>query len=146
MLDHVETMFDSIPDMLKKLKKRSYESNMELFRKRNASYFDEIIQYVETQENKEEASATVAGLLADAAERRFAGSNGKIKPRQQADLNFFMIYYTFPAILLTENENADLIDKSICNEWARRFKDSKISYTDYDSIYNTFNEKILGIF
>lgn len=146
MLDHVETMFDNISDMLIKLKKKSYEKNMEGFLERNQSYFDEMTHYVETQDDKEVASAEIAGLLADAAENRFAGSNGKIKSRQQADLNFFMIYYTFPAILLTENENANLIAQSICDEWGKRFKDSKISYTDYDSIYSKFNEKIFGIF
>ncbi|MDD3402207.1 MAG: hypothetical protein PHQ72_02465 [Hespellia sp.] len=146
MLDHVETMFDNIPGMLKKLKKRSYESNMTVFREKNQMYFAEITDYVDGQENKEGACSEIAGLLADAAEKRFAGSNGKIKARQQADLNFFMIYYTFPAILLTENENANLIAQSLCDEWGKRFKNSNISYTDYDSIYNTFNEKILGIF
>lgn len=146
MLDHVETMFDRIPDMLKKLKKKSYEINMEGFRQKNQPFFDEMTDYVAKQENKEEASRYIAGLLADAAKNRFAGSNGKIKARSQADLNFFMIYYTFPAILLTEDENANLIAQSICDEWARRFKNSEISYTDYDTIYHTFNEKIFGIF
>lgn len=146
MLDHVETMFDNIPDMLKKLKKKTYEPNMKLFQEKNGSYLNEMTDYVRDNEDKDTAVNQIAKVLADAATNRFTGKNGKIKSRQQADLNFFMIYYVFPAILLTGSEYANQIADAICKEWGARFKDSKISYTDYDSIYNTFNEKILGIF
>ena len=61
-------------------------------------------------------------------------------------MNFFMIYYVFPAILLEESEVNDLIAGSIRNAWEAKFKDSKIQYADYDKIYHAFREKIFGIF
>ena len=62
------------------------------------------------------------------------------------DLNFFMIYYVFPAILMTQNDNAKLMADTLCETWGKSFKDSKIGYTDYDTLYESFKEKIFGIF
>lgn len=146
MLEHVDTMYDNISNMLRKLKKGSYENNMKIFREKNQKYIQEMIDFMEASDNKDKAAKEIAAMLANAVEKRFVGTNGKIKSRQQADINFFMIYYTFPAILLSESEYAHQINQSICDEWAVRFKDSNIGYTDYDSIYSKFNEKILGIF
>ena len=47
---------------------------------------------------------------------------------------------------MTEHEDAVLIADQIRDEWGNRFKDSKIQYTDYDSLYGAFREKIFGIF
>lgn len=69
----------------------------------------------------------------------------KIPSHVQADVNFFMIYYVFPALLKTEHEWCRLIADSICVEWKKRFKRSAIGYTDYDSIYKSFREKAFGI-
>lgn len=57
-----------------------------------------------------------------------------------------MIYYVFPTILGTEHEYAKLIADSICSAWGKRFKESQIQYTDYDTLYGSFREKIFGIF
>lgn len=57
-----------------------------------------------------------------------------------------MIYYVFPGILKTDYENASMIADGICTEWGETFKDSKIGYTDYDTLYQSFKEKIFGIF
>ena len=62
------------------------------------------------------------------------------------DLNFFMIYYVFPAILMTQSDNAKMMADTLCETWGKSFKDSKIAYTDYDSLYSSFREKIFGIF
>ena len=86
-------------------------------------------------------------MFAESVEHEFASSkNGRISGPLQLDLNFFMIYYVFPAILMTEHEDAVLIADQIRDEWGNRFKDSKIQYTDYDSLYGAFREKIFGIF
>ena len=71
---------------------------------------------------------------------------GKISGKVQMDLNFFMIYYVFPAILMTQNDNAKLMADTLCETWGKSFKDSKIGYTDYDTLYESFKEKIFGIF
>ena len=85
--------------------------------------------------------------FADSIEKAFQSpKKKKIDNCLQLDLNFFMIYYVFPALLKTEHEDATLIADHICEEWGRRFKDSDIKYTDYDSLYSSFREKIFGIF
>ncbi len=145
MLDQVETMFDGMLDMMKKLKKASYKKNMEGFRSRNGHFFQEMRQYTEGKDQKEDAAKEIAVIFTEAVKNRFS-VKGKIKSRMQADLNFFMIYYVFPAILLEGGENAELIAKSIRDRWAAQFKDSEIQYADYDRLYGAFREKIFGIF
>ncbi len=145
MLKHVENMFDGMTDMMKKLKKASYEKNMTAFRKRNGHYFEEMTAYTEQAEDHEAAAKEIAAVFVKAVQDAFS-VKGRMKSRMQADLNFFMIYYTFPALLLTESEQADLIAKSICSLWGSTFKDSNIGYTTYEKLYGAFREKIFGIF
>lgn len=144
MLDQVESIFDNMLDMMKKLKKTSYEVNMKTFREVHGHYFEEMTQYVEKSKDREAAAAEVAQVFIDAVTKRFS-VKGKIRSRTQADLNFFMIYYFFPALLLTENEARDLVARSIRDKWASSFKESNINYADYDKIYSGFREKIFGI-
>ncbi|MDE7206420.1 MAG: hypothetical protein K2N90_04570 [Lachnospiraceae bacterium] len=144
MLDQIETIFDGMSDMIMKLGKTSYRKNIELFREQNEHFFQEMIQYVEKKENKEEAAKEMAQILASAVEKRFS-AKGRIKPYKQADVNLFMIYYVFPTILLMESEYSDLIAGSIRDLWKSRFRDSNIEYTTYDELYNSFQERILGI-
>ena len=117
---------------------------MENFREKNECFFQKMAQYVEEEENKEEAAKEAAEILASAVEKRFS-AKGRIKPYKQADVNLFMIYYVFPTILLMESEYSDLIAGSIRDLWKSRFRDSNIEYTTYDELYNSFQEKILGI-
>lgn len=145
MLNQVETMFDDMLIMMKKLKKASYEKNMKTFREQYGHFFDEMAQYTEAAQDKEAAAGEIAAVFTEAVSQKFS-VKGKIRARTQADLNFFMIYYVFPAVLLAESKDRDLIAKSIRDEWAAKFKDSNIGYTDYDKIYGGFREKILGIF
>lgn len=145
MLNQVATMFDNKEEMMKKLKKKVYEKNMGEFRQRNGHYFQEMTAYMDGKTDKEEAAREIAEVLTEAVKEQFT-VKGKIKPRTQADLNFFMVYYVFPALLLTEHENATLLADTICSVWSGKFKDSKIGYTDYDKLYGAFNEKIFGIF
>ncbi|MCI8774360.1 MAG: hypothetical protein HFI50_10620 [Lachnospiraceae bacterium] len=145
MLENVGSMFDGMLDMMKKLKKASYEKNMQEFRERNGHFFQEMMQYVGQKEDKEAAAKEVADVFTDAVKETFS-VRGKIKSRTQIDMNFFMIYYVFPAILLEESEVNDLIAGSIRDAWEAKFKDSKIQYADYDRIYGAFREKIFGIF
>jgi len=147
MLDHVETVFENMKPMMKKLKKVSYKQNMEAFVEDYGHYFREMTELTEKAENKNEKAKEIAKVFAESVEHEFASSkNGRISGPLQLDLNFFMIYYVFPAILMTEHEDAVLIADQIRGEWGNRFKDSKIQYTDYDSLYGAFREKIFGIF
>lgn len=63
------------------------------------------------------------------------------------DINLMMIYYVFPAILLTESECAVMLADAIRDEWRGRFRDSEqLDYTTYEELSNTFKEKFLGMF
>lgn len=146
MLEREEAIFDDMERMLDRIKKKVYKERMESFRKKNAQLLSEMVHFVEQAEKRHEAAAEVAKTLADAVEARFA-KRGKISGRTQMDINLFMIYFVFPAILLTQSECAVPLADAIRDEWRVRFRDSgQLSYTTYEEISSTFQEKILGIF
>lgn len=145
MLDGVEKIFEEMQPMMKKLKKNSYEKNMVQFREAHGHYFSEMMTYMEGEEDKEKAAKEVGRAFVDKVEAAYV-KKGKVSGKVQTDLNFFMIYYTFPAILMTHSDYAKQVADSICAEWGMRFKDSRIGFADYDTIYSGFREKIFGIF
>ncbi len=145
MLEGVEKIFENMQTMMKKLKKASYEKNMIGFREEHGHYFSEMMEHMEAAEDKERAAKEIASDFVDRVERNYT-VKGKINGRVQADLNFFMIYYTFPAILMTGSGHAKMVADAVCGEWGDRFRNSRINYADYDTIHSGFREKILGIF
>lgn len=145
MLEGVEQIFAEMQQMMKKLKKKSYEANMKAFREKQGHYFTEMTDYVEQAQDKEQAAKETAEIFVKKTKQQYAKGD-KMNGRVQADLNFFMIYYTFPAILLTGSKEAKLVADSIRDAWAAQFKDSDIKYADYDTIYAGFREKIFGLF
>lgn len=147
MLDHVEIVFNNMKPMMKKLKKASYKQNMDGFVEDYGHYFREMTELTENAENKDQVAKEIAKVFVESVERKFASpKNGRIGGPLQLDLNFFMIYYVFPAILMTEHKDAVLIADHLRDEWGNRFRDSKIQYTDYDTLYGAFREKIFGLF
>lgn len=146
MLNHIENIFDEMKPMMKKLKKKNYKENMDGFLNKYGHYFHEMTALAAGAEDKEEMADEMATVFVDSVEKKFASpKKGRVDGVVQLDLNFFMIYYVFPAILLTEHEDARMIADHIRDQWSRRFKDSDIQYSDYDAIYNAFREKIFGI-
>ena len=144
-MEHIELIFTDLELMLKKLKKVSYEANMERFRREQGHFIDEMIRTVKEADDKEAAAGSVGAEFADGIFEAFS-KNGKINGRKQADMNFFMIYYVFPAILLTGQDCATTLCDGIKDAWNAKFRDTNINYTDYDSLYNSFRNKIFGIF
>ncbi len=145
MLHGIETIFENKNEMLKHLKKKSFEKNTEEFLAKYGTYFEEIETYVSQAEDKQKAAEEIGECIADAVKKTFENKRGKIDGRTQIDLNFFMIYYVFPSVLRF-GENGTVTADGICNVWGKRFKDGEINYTDYDTLYNSFREKIFGIF
>lgn len=146
MLEGMEIIFDDMKNMMKHLKKKSYEKNMEQFLRQQGHYFKEMTDYIEAAEDKEKAAHELGASFATAVKGKYAtGVRNKVPSYVQSDLNFFMIYYVFPAILKTEHENRKLIADSVCEEWNACFG-CGIGYTDYDTLYASFREKIFGIF
>lgn len=145
MLEKVESVFDNKEMMMKHLKKAGYAKNMEYFRNENGHYFDEMIDYVSGAEDKSQALKEIADDFTSKIRLAFTNKYGKIWGKTQADLNLFMVYYVFPAILLTENDIAEEICNALCEAWAVKFPGNKIGYTTYDKLLPKFREKIFGI-
>ena len=144
MLQQVEAMFEDMAPMLKSLKKQKYEANMKLFQEKNNEFFFGIMDQLKV-EKKEIVAKHISNSFVMAVKQIFE-KKGKIKGSVQMDLNFFMIYYVFPAILMTQSDDAKLMADILCETWRKSFKDAKIGYTDYDTLYESFKEKIFGIF
>ena len=145
MLEQVVTIFDGLTKKVKKLKKASYEENMKAFRKEHGHYIDENNHQEEGKEDKKAAAREVSLDLINQIKEHFS-VRGKIRGVVQMDLNLFMIYYVFPSILLTYHDDAKLLADTLCEVWNEQFPKEKIGYTDYNTLYKSFNEKILGIF
>lgn len=160
MLEQAGSMFDDMEGMLNRIKKKVYKERMDYFCRKNEQLLSEMTGYAERAENQnqvenedqdqveklDEAAAQVAKAFADAVEARFA-KRGKISGRSQMDINLFMIYFVFPAILLTKSDCAVSLADAIRDEWRGRFRDSaQLDYTTYEEISETFKEKFLGLF
>ena len=117
---------------------------MKAFREKNNEFFFQLTDWLKG-ENKAAIAQKLSNSFVESVKQIFE-KNGKIKGRLQADLNFFMIYYVFPAILMTQSDDAKLMADTLCETWGNSFKDAKIGYTDYDKLYESFKEKIFGIF
>ena len=143
MLQQVEAVFEDMAPMLKGLKKKTYEANMKAFREKNNEFFFSMMDQLKIG-NKEAIAQHLSNSFIAAVKQIFE-KRGKIKGNQQMDLNFFMIYYVFPAILMTQSDDAKLMADTLCETWGNSFKDSKIGYTEYDKLYESFKEKIFGI-
>lgn len=147
MLEQAANMLENHKEMTNRLTRKKYEENMKAFRAEYGAVLAEMTVYTESAADKEAAAGEVAAAFTDAVQDAFASpKNGKIKGYLQVDLNLFMIYYVFPALLLTEHEDAKLIANAICKTWNKRFHDCNISYTDYETLLDGFCNKIFGIF
>ena len=141
----IEDIFTGYKRMIMDLKKPSYEANMKEFRGERGQFADDMLKHVKASPDKAAACAELGKAFADEAHEVFSRV-GRIKGRMQADINLFMIYYVFPAILLTGDEEADRLCTGMKEAWNARFSDTNISYTTYDKLYDSFNEKIFGMF
>ena len=145
MLNHVETIYDNMTGMMKKLKKASYCKNMEAFQEKNGHFFQEMIQYTEKSEDKETVAREIAERFTDAVWDSFS-KNGKIRSITQADLNLFTIYYVFPAILLTGSDDATMIADHIRDAWAVNSRTATYNIWIMIKYMNRFRKKYSGPF
>lgn len=145
MLNQVESMFDNMTKKVKRLKKPAYEANMKAFRETYGHYLGEMTSFIDEREDKEEAAKEISLCFVNKVKEHFL-VRGKIKPVTQMDLNMFMIYYVFPAILLTYHDYAKLLADTLCSTWNKQFEKTNIGYTDYQTLHGYFREKIFGIF
>lgn len=144
-MEHMEMMYEDMERMLKKLKKPSFEKNSQEFTERHGHFFAEMTQDVNQAEDKIAAAKEIGKQLTADVRRAYSNKKGKINSGDQANLNLFTIFYVFPTLLRTGNEDARLIADEICSAWAKEFKGNNIQYTDYDTLYQSFRNKIFGI-
>ncbi len=145
MLDNFSEVFGDMNPLLKRLKKKRYEENMEWLRQTHGHYFKEMTELMEQAQDKENTASDIAAAILDAAENKLKRW-GRIPGYAEVNLTFFLIYYIFPAILLEESPHSTALADALQEEVKRRFKNSNIRYADYQTIHDGFNEKILGLF
>lgn len=145
MLNQVESMFDNMTKKVKRMKKPAYEANMKAFRENYGHYLQEMTGFIDGREDKEEAAKEISLCFVKQVKEHFL-VRGRIKSVTQMDLNMFMIYYVFPAILLTYHDHAKLLADTLCSTWNKQFEKTNIGYTDYQTLHGYFREKIFGIF
>lgn len=145
MLDNAYTMFDTTKLMFRKLKKETYAQRMETFRTDYASIYDEMTSAVAASEDKAAKAAEIGEVFAENVFNHYA-KRGRMRSAVRADLCLFMVYYVFPALLLTQDENATLIADNLRDAWVDKFGNKGMGYASYDEIYASFKEKIFGMF
>ena len=131
---NVEKIFEDVAYLSKVHTKSDYEKQMDMF---NSARYCLLHQLVEADDIESEAQSfceDVAGTF-----KKF----GKVRGSDLMNLNYFMIYYVFPAILLNADDGNRICD-TLRDTWNSYFK-SSISYTDYDTLKDGFQMKIFGI-
>ena len=141
----MEKIYNDYKKRLKHLKKKSYRENMEGYKAENEALFQDLLKSVNEAEDKDAKAKEVAEDMYKAAMNVF-GKNGKVKSTAKSDCCFFMIYYVFPFIQLLNNEDSVLVCDAILDRWHTGFNNEAMGYTTYEELYNSFNEKIFGIF
>lgn len=145
MLTQIGSMFD---DYEKKLvfssgKRAAYDKFLTEFREENVHFLREMTGLVEKSDEKERTADEIAKTLVDAVRTKYQ-KWGRISGRRKADLSFYMIYYVFPSILLTEHPDAAMLCDHIRDTWNAELKE-RVTYTTYEEIRSSFHEKILGL-
>lgn len=143
MLETLSHMFQDMDFLLQGLNKKSYQANMENYIEKYNEYFDEIYKYVGEAEDKSRAADIVAEKLCNQVMEAYA-KKGKLGKSTLMNLNFTMVYYVFPALLLRQEDNSKLIVKSLRDGWNKFFKEN-INYTTYDELLAGFKSSIFGV-
>lgn len=145
MLDGTIQMFANYKLMLKKIKTKTYEERFAKFMADNKSNLDAMLVYVRGRQDKDTAAAEVASIVAENVYSEY-GRWGRLSGGAKADLSLYMVYFIFPSILKTEDENAVLLCDAIRDEWRTRTNNPIYEYTTYDELHGTFQEKLFGVF
>lgn len=143
--EDINVLFKDMKIMIKGLNKKKYERNTDAFRKEHGEFFKILIESVENSDTPEKEMDETAAFFVESVIKLFS-VKGKIAAVTKIDLNCFMVYYVFPTILFTQSPVSEKIADAILRQWKTKFKNSNMSFTTYDKIHDSFNEKIFGIF
>lgn len=142
MLDNVVSMFDDRKALVGKIKKAAYEANMPVYREKYGHFYTEMINAVEGSEDETNVANEIADCFVKQVFDGFA-KNGKVGSGKVLDLNFMMVYYFFPGLLLTGSDKATVVADAIKAKWNATFN-CGIEYGTYDFIMEGFKKKLFG--
>ncbi len=131
---NVEKIFADVAFMSKVKTKKDYEAHMEEFKSQRYELLNDMIK----AEDVKAAASVFCGDVTGAF-KKF----GKVRGGDLMNLNYFMIYYIFPSILMNEENGTEICD-NIRDAWNEHFN-ANINYADYDSLMEGFRTKIFGI-
>ena len=127
MIEGIECIFADMKQMLRKLKKKNYESQMAEFRKIHGHYFEEMNALAVGSDDTKAAVEEIADTFVNSIFAAYS-KNGKMRGTTEVDLSMFMIYYVFPAVLLLETDESIIIADAIKAAWAVRFNNPNFDY------------------
>lgn len=131
---NVEKLFEDVAYLSKVHNKKDYEKQMDMFNEQRYELLKDLVEADDVEASAKELCEDVT-----AAFKKF----GKVRGADLMNLNYFMIYYVFPAILTNEGNGKEICDK-LKDTWNNHFK-STINYTDYETLRDGFQTKIFGI-
>ncbi len=146
MSSEISCIFEDMPRMFRKLKKETYEVYFSEFTDSNEHFFIEMIEKIDSDEDKDGVSIKLSEDFVNAIHDKFKNKKDIVPKSLQANLNVFMVYYVFPMILKCEGQSNNLLADKILESWRNRFIDSNISFAPYEEIRDNFRDKIFGIF
>lgn len=145
MLQGIEEIFTDRARMMKSLKKDSYEAFTKEFEREYGHYFTEMRKYTEQAEDGKAAAEEIGERLIQAMTESCRNKRGKLDGRTRSELSLFMVYYVFPAILKQGEPGRQIADGTLA-ACRRGLHNRGMKYVDYETIYNGFNDKVLGLF
>lgn len=130
----VKKIFEDLSRLSKVHTKKEYEAAMDMFRADRFSLLNELVESNDY--------AVYSRLFCQDVQEGFK-KFGKVRAAELMNLNYFMIYFIFPSILL-EKENGVEICDVLRDTWNDFFK-ANINYTDYESLMGGFQTRFFGI-
>ena len=127
-------IFEGVEPLSMISEKTKYEDAMNMFLSERYSYLKELVEATDVAA----ASKAFCNEVNDAYKKV-----GKSRMGDFTNLNIFLIYFIFPAILKNEEERAAAICDALKDAWNSRFR-CNIDYSDYDSLMEGFQNRILG--
>lgn len=130
----VEKIFEDAAYLSKVHTKKDYEKQMDMFKERRYDLLADLI-------NADDVAAASKQLCLDVNDKfkKF----GKVRGSDLMNLNYFLIYYVFPSILMNEEKGQDICE-ALKDAWNSQFK-ANINFTDYETLMAGFQTKIFGI-
>ena len=135
MAFEINKIFEDVAPLSKISSKKEYEQKMNMFLSDRYDLLKDLVASTDVAAASKEFCQGVTDEFKKL---------GKVRMGDLMNLNYFLIYYIFPAVLKNEGENGASICDTLRDTWNSHFK-SNINYTDYDTLMEGFQTKIFGI-